>query len=205
MGVGLVILAMGVAEAVAPPKPLIAWATSEHHPAGMAPLRRDADVPILLRVEADGSTHCKSVNKAAPRGLARTSCVLVASRWPYLPARDSTGKFVASDVAVTVRWKAGRLPGAESWDGAVPLAPDLWLTAADFPSVATTRRIAVSFRVSPAGKAIDCTIEASSGEYELDALVCPLIQKRAALLPAVDKAGIVRVAIVHWSISALAK
>lgn len=170
------------------------------YPPDVVAAKTAGDVQILLRIEPDGRLRCTLAGQPAPAVLRRPSCQLVASRWPYLPNIDRRGVPQETEVPLLVRWSPPDHPADTNsgFGGATPISPDRWLVSSDYPLIATlmgnTATVRIAFDVTPEGGIANCTVERAKGTRDLTGMVCPLIQKRALLLPAVGPDGMARTA-----------
>lgn len=163
----------------------------EHYPADALAANAQGEIPITLKVAADGSLRCTLRDKDAPPLLRRPSCLLVVQRWVFPPRKGE------SELDLIVRWRinpiaddATRQDGG--FGGAVPLAPERWFTNADYPAAAAFARkggtVRLDFDITAAGTIENCT--ATSGETGLAAKrLCASASSRGLLLPALGSDG----------------
>ena len=78
--------------------------------------------------------------------------------------------------------------------GPMPLGePGNWVTSDDYPRMALTDNkqgvVHFALEVDPTGKPVECKVEQSSGDDELDITACSLITQRARFAPARNEKG----------------
>lgn len=82
------------------------------------------------------------------------------------------------------------LPPAD-YGGAKPLHPEAWYTFEDYPDAAVRRGeqgyVVVRYTITAGGRVGACAVARSSGSPRLDAVLCPLLQRRARFSPARDE------------------
>lgn len=194
------IIGAGTGPALAAAEPLVAFVQPADYPAAALAAKAAGDVTILLQILPDGQLRCMVTDKAAPALLRRPSCQLIASRWPFYPDADRKGVPQTTDVPMLVRWilPSAQTPSAGGFDGATPLSIDRWLVDADYPLISSimgnTARLRIMFDVTPEGHIGNCAVEKRNGAKDLARLVCPLVEKRALLLPAIGPDGKARTA-----------
>lgn len=80
--------------------------------------------------------------------------------------------------------------------GAKPINPRAWFTADDFPASAVAAHhrgvVYVSVTIGTDGRISECHVVHSSGYADLDAVPCPLLERRANFQPAQDQQGQLR-------------
>ena len=85
----------------------------EDLPEGILSPGETATVAVLYTVEADGRvTHCRAERSSGHRALDALTCRLIERRFVYRPARDRSGRPVASVVGENHTWELD-----EEWVG----------------------------------------------------------------------------------------
>ena len=99
---------------------------------------------------------------------------------------------------VRARWYASPDGKVSDFDGAIPIDPDTWVRVSDLAPGAVRARGSAStglaFDIDVQGRIVDCTILESSGAVEVDRHWCDVLAHRAAFVPAIDAAGMPRIA-----------
>ena len=77
--------------------------------------------------------------------------------------------------------------------GAKPIKPTGWFSANDFPMIAVQQNhqgtVYVYLTIGTDGRVSECRLARSSGYADLDAVPCPVLQRRARFKPALDEQG----------------
>ena len=151
----------------------------------------EGDVPVSLHVDPSGALRCVAHGDLRLGTLRAASCRLVAARDVFAPGRARDGTATAVDIELVVRW---RLDADETqFGGAVPTGCAFWVRRFDEPAsqmnVMAGGRVGVAFDVTPDGRIERCTVAKTSYNLALDEEVCPLLVRRAILLPALGDDG----------------
>ena len=164
------------------------------YPPAAIEAKLEGDVSVHLRIAIDGSMRCVAQSSDRLASLKRPSCQLIASRDIFPPRFDRQGKAVAAELDLIVRWRLKTDNG--QFGGAVPVGRDYWIRHPDFPSHLVGRyaggKVRVGFDITAMGRIEHCAVEKSSRLDAFDDAVCPLLVRRATLLPALDDKGVPR-------------
>ncbi|AMK25030.1 energy transducer TonB [Sphingobium sp. TKS] len=158
------------------------------------------DIPIRVRVEPDGQVRCEVMANEGPEILRKPSCSLVAHRWPFSPALDANGKPESVDIPLVVRWaRMSNGPAAKDsadalgFGGATPISPENWLDTLyqERPALAAFqgRDVLIRFIVTTAGRMHNCLVEDRARASFFTEQLCPVLERHALLLPAIDSEG----------------
>ncbi|HKY79873.1 MAG TPA: energy transducer TonB [Sphingobium sp.] len=155
------------------------------------------EIPVELRLDPDGQITCKVTDKRAPAMLGQRSCILVVNRWPFGPQHDAEGRPQSTKISLIVFWprRDEQTPRNDDlgFGGATPISPQNWLDGlyGEHPSLARYRgrSVLIRFEVSPTGQMRGCAIEGGKQSQLFSAKLCPIVEKRALFLPAVDAQG----------------
>lgn len=83
--------------------------------------------------------------------------------------------------------------GDENFGGALPIAPESWVTSKDYPEGIVGRvekgLVQVEFSISSEGRVTHCHVNKSSGFSTLDAIPCKLLSRRARFSIPKDSKG----------------
>lgn len=164
---------------------------AELYPADARAAKVEGDVNVHLDIGADGSIRCTSPAPDKLAALKRASCELVVRRDIFPPRFDKAGKAVATTLDLTVRWRLNA--DMAQFGGAIPIGRTYWIRHGDYPYQGglnlTGGQVRVAFEISPTGRVEHCKVTHTMVNLTLDALACSLLEKRAALLPALDANG----------------
>lgn len=104
-------LALAASGSVEGPTPAVAinggrdWVYTTDYPRDALAERRGGSVVMRLRVDSRGMVEeCSVVESSGHADLDSISCMAMAMRGRYEPARNADGQRIASDVMRAVRW-----------------------------------------------------------------------------------------------------
>lgn len=151
----------------------------------------EGDVVVRLDITAQGAVTCRTPASGDLAILSQASCRLLTQRLALEPNRASDGKPVAATISAAVRWHLSN--DTARFGGAIPIGRPQWVTDANYPPIARYHmirgKVGVSFVISERGRVVDCRVTKPGRELTLDGAVCPLLERRALFLPAVDADG----------------
>ena len=148
----------------------------------------EGDVSITLDIDPKGDFRCLPSPGVQLAPLQQTSCRLIAQRDVFFPDFGKDGKAMTTRLPLVVRWRRDSRVG--EFGGAIPISPQLWVKNSDYPlheMLGGTTRAA--FDVTEFGRVRNCRVVSTSGSLVLDGALCPLLERRAAFLPALTAAG----------------
>jgi hypothetical protein len=151
----------------------------------------EGDVPVTLEIDAQGNLRCLAHGGAELALLKRPSCEIIAQRDIFAPSVSPDGKLSATTLELVVRWRKNN--DIEQFGGAIPISRAFWVRHFDHPPAMVHNMIGghvkVVFTITAVGRIIDCKVSKTSYNLQLDAPVCPLLESRAVLLPAIGSDG----------------
>ncbi|RYY25261.1 MAG: hypothetical protein EOP62_14470 [Sphingomonadales bacterium] len=69
------------------------------------------------------------------------------------------------------------------------IAPETWITAADYPPISGDGIIALDYAVTPEGRVAACSVRYATVQKEIAETACPRLMERARYVPASDTSG----------------
>lgn len=162
----------------AKPRTTTPWITNDDYPAVDARQHHEGTVAFTLQIDPSGhATKCDVTASSGYPGLDNGACFLLMRRARFDPARDASGKAVASNYPGRFTWRLGKAkPTRTGVDGtagskAPPPTGMLELVVAALP--ATYKQSAkAEIRFGPDRRVIECRIEESSGSAAVDKVAC---------------------------------
>lgn len=158
------------------------WISVQDYPQDAVAKREEGVVNLSFKIASDGSAQdCKVLYSDASARLRKLSCALIMERATYRPARDETGKPVASEDRLVVRWRLQptTVVVESQFGGAKPFSsPSGWMTDNDYSAVTQGRGeadIDMRFTIGVDGRIGNCaTSQGLTGERS-----CALLKARA--------------------------
>lgn len=191
MAASMLALALAAGATHQPTRTLIVEPGTDLLPPDAAAAGVSGDVPVTLEIDAQGNLRCLAHGGAELALLKRPSCEIIAQRDIFAPSVGRDGKLSAVTLELIVRWRKDN--DIRQFGGAIPISRAFWVRHFDHPPALVHNmiggRVKVAFTITPVGRIVDCKVSKTSYNLQLDAAVCPLLQSRAVLLPAIGSDG----------------
>lgn len=162
----------------AKPRTTTPWITNDDYPAADARQHHEGTVGFTLLVDENGrATRCDITASSGYPGLDNGACFLLMRRARFDPARDASGKAVASAFPGRFTWHLGNAkPTRNGVDGSAgseaPPAPGVLEVAVAALPATYRRPVKAQVRFGPSHRVLECTIEESSGNASVDVAAC---------------------------------
>ncbi|WP_084579838.1 TonB family protein [Sphingomonas azotifigens] len=170
----------------AKPRTTTPWITNDDYPAEDARQHHEGTVGFTLQIDASGrATKCDVVASSGYPGLDNGACFLLMRRARFDPARDASGKAVASTFAGRFTWKLGKTPPTRSGvsgtagSEAPPPPTALEVSVAALPA-AYKQPAKAAVRFGADHRVSDCRIVESSGSAAVDRAACAQLRALAS-------------------------
>lgn len=197
------------AEAVSPATNPGSWVTSDDYPPRALRDEREGAVGFRLSVGVDGlPSGCEVTASSGDADLDNKTCQLLMERARFTPARDESGRKVASSYSNRIRWQIPDTDGGavasagfqadanrESWPRGPIAAESMSMIdlASHYPPAARAERVEGAVQmllgIDAAGVLTSCDIVEGSMSADLDAAACDLMRTEGSFHPALDSDG----------------
>lgn len=173
----------------AKPRTATPWITNDDYPAAEARQHHEGTVGFALLVDESGrATKCDVTASSGYPGLDNGACFLLMRRARFDPARDASGRAVASTFPGRFTWHLGNAkPTRNGVDGTAgsepPPAPGVLEVAVATLPASYKQPVKAQVGFGPNHRVRECTIEESSGNASVDSAACTQLRTLVVASP----------------------